>query len=121
MSDRLILDVIYVVLCAIAFGMFRRPTHSTTIRLLRRVAFSGMIVFVVSTFIMSHSALASMKRGDFWVFDLPIIPEILLPHPYDYCLNQIVRYSTFLSFIVLIVCFVLYRVRAMVIKANRLE
>jgi hypothetical protein len=50
---------------------------------LRRTAIVLTAGLWASVLFLKHTAIVTMKRGDFWIFSL-FRHEILLPHPCDY-------------------------------------
>ena len=83
--------------------------RSTSAAYLRRTALAAIIVFGCSIFILKHSALATMRQGDFWVVSWPNGYELKLRHPYDYYLiYQIPRWSFLATFPILVICSAAY-------------
>jgi len=118
-SERWILATIGLVLAITIFAAFRNPPVDYINHLLRRTGLATATMFIVSSFFLLHSALASMKQGDFSEFWVPFVSgTLVLPHPYDYFLYQFLRYSALCSLPTSVVSFAAYWVRARLKKPN---
>jgi hypothetical protein len=52
---------------------------------LRKILITAALIFGLANLWMTHTGLATMRRGDFWIFSA-FGRDYLLPHPFDYAL-----------------------------------
>lgn len=74
-----------------------KPLSRSGVRI-RLAGLVEMFVVVATLYAMFHSGWAIMKTGDFYIIDLPFAQYILLPHPYDWFLSDIVWILALVSF-----------------------
>ena|SRR5215831_10936214 len=103
-----------VVIIAISGGLlaFYSP-RSRWARVLRTIFIAAGSLVLVSLYLLTHSALATMKKGDFWVFEptlfnRPVAGILQLPHPYDYYLYQSTRWAFFILLPIVVAITVVY-------------
>lgn len=89
---------------------------------LRKMAYTAMLVWAGSAYLMLHTAMSCGRWGCFWTVDLPFGLWVRLPHPYDYYITyQLTRYLTLVSLLSTVVysvaCLCVWALDTLKIKA----